>query len=998
MLSNLRANINNGRLALTIARRSMKRNRLQSMLIVLIIALPVIPGAFALTYFESQQPTVEERIVIELGQTQGKFQAQIAVSDTEIKNPKTSNVFQNPDDIWAFRGQLPDEKISSEQGTFRDPRSLDSVKGTWLSERYDIVAVKTETGLGNFNLVEGEPWNKAFEGMFEVTSGSVPKDESEVMVTNAALDRLGANLGDKLELPELQELRKIVGTIEDGRQISTISTIYALPGSISGVMPAQNLDGTAFYLVGNDPVNWQQVTGINTFGIGVLSRDVLLNPPDVSEVPLIAAGLSSSYGTDSGVALSQVASIAFLLPIVFVPVAILAGSAFSFGARRQVRTLAILSSLGARRRVLRFITVANGMWLGLLGGLVGAVVGLALAFILLPLLANGSRISYPGFHIPWLTLSITVISASFIGALASLIPAITASKVNVLETLRGVRLGALVKRRSGIGGVLVTAIGAAVTVVGGTLLSGYLREIELDGNQYDLAKLQLLQMMPVIGSIILVIGFLLITGWLLIAVRTIFRRFGVVANYSSNDLIYNRKRFQPVIASVIATSFVAATALGYVYTIQKSESENYVPRLAQNQIMVDPIWSTSVSDGRSGAPKPKEYYENAMSDGKTKLSTKLKIASAIAPIENAGIVSRHTPLSALGYEQDWETGLSTLGAEGNQPLLRVNPDLLCPWDPRSSDYEKYQALTSPSELPEKRAMEQDPKVRGCERNSYARETIFVGEAKDLATLLGEEPSAEAAAALNSGNAVSFQEGFRVSGKVYLDWYPSGTLSILNMKKYASGYDDELIKSLPDPQLTKTKILDAVYAPAVNRELSVMITPATADALGIDYKSALLIVNYLNPLTVAQTDQLNGDLNGAYQIDTGYPNDPEFIAWLILLIAGFFVIASTSIALGLAQIESRADQSTLGSIGAPRRFRSRVLALQAFILTSLGTILGSAAGYYLAYVVANLGQQITFKVALPQISLLVIGIPLLASLIFWLGTANRSTYRIRLALD
>ena len=150
--------------------------------------------------------------------------------------------------------------------------------------------------------------------------------------------------------------------------------------------------------------------------------------------------------------------------------------------------------------------------------------------------------------------------------------------------------------------------------------------------------------------------------------------------------------------------------------------------------------------------------------------------------------------------------------------------------------------------------------------------------------------------------------------------------------------------------------------------------------------------------MAQTDLLNADLYGGYALETGYPSNPELIAWIVFAICGFFVLAATGIALGLAQIEARADLSTLGSIGAPKRFRARVLELQALLLTGLGTALGSATGYYLSWSLMATGGENIFRVALPQILMLVIGLPVITALIFLIGTPSKSNYKVRLSVD
>lgn len=988
MPSPIVADLNSRLVALKIARRSMRRNIAQTLLIILVIALPIIPGAIALTVLESKQLTAKEQVEYELGHTQARVQAQVPVSSEEVASTG-GNVYQLPNQGTAFRWAPNEMPPTPASAKYWDPTQLKLANGEWLSERLDVVQVATASGIGNFALVEVEAWNPALNGVYKITSGKAPEGPTEVMVSAAALHRLNAKIGDTVRLTAKGETRTIVGTIQDSHRGDAISTIYAFPASISGIKPSEDLINTVFYLVSTSPLEWSTVIRYNHFGIGVLSQEVLLNPPPASAVPVIQAGFEDS--TVSPV-MSQLGTIAQLLPIAFVPIAILAGSAFAFGARRQARTLAVLSSLGSQKKYLRFITVANGIWLGLFGGAIGVALGVASSTLVLPAISDGSRMSYPGFHVPWLALVAVVIAATIIGALVSLIPAITASKLDVLNTLRGTRSGAKVKRRIGFGGVVTAAIGVATILIGSSLLAAYSKNAS-DMGEISPTTLQLLQMLPMAGAVILLVGLLMTTGWMLTLIRLIGRRFGASTNYASNDLIYNRKRYQPVIASVIATSFVAACALGLLYSIQKSGEDTYTYRLPSNQIETDPFGWFSDSSGGSTAGQPLSYYENLLEKSRVELSSFIRIASAVAPIKNAAVVAKHVPLSTLGYKVDPSTGLAQLGAEGNQPLIRINPEYLCPWENKSPLHDKFEKMP----LSEQNKLAVSAKYKFCHRYSSMRETIFVGDEADLNAALGHEAPASAVAALKAGHAVAFGKGYETGGQLTLDWYPSGSQLIFNAISNDPS-NKTFIDSLPKPVLAKTDVLEAVSVDAVNPDLTVMISRGEADRLGISTDSGVMFVNYLAPLTVAQTDQLNADLNGKYSIDTGYPANPELTAWLTLLIAGFFVIAATAIALGLAQIESRSDLATLGSVGAPRRFRARVLSFQALALTASGTILGSAAGLCLILPLMTVTYENMFRLALPQLLLLVFGVPVVAAVMFWIGTPSRTTYKARLSID
>jgi len=77
----------------------------------------------------------------------------------------------------------------------------------------------------------------------------------------------------------------------------------------------------------------------------------------------------------------------------------------------------------------------------------------------------------------------------------------------------------------------------------------------------------------------------------------------------------------------------------------------------------------------------------------------------------------------------------------------------------------------------------------------------------------------------------------------------------------------------------------------------------------------------------------------------------------------------------------------------------VVGGQALILTLLGTALGSTVGYFFAgSMVPSMAEGSRLAIPPLQTLVMVVGIPLLAATIFWVGVPKNSKYRQRLALD
>lgn len=984
MLNKTRANRNSRLLALTLARRSMKRNLLQSVLIILVIAMPVAAGAFGLVYQQSTKPNAVESVEFSLGKTQARLNAD------EFPG---LDVYQVPEEGTAFYYSNDGDWVEPDPELQRvDPRTVLSGY-EWIPESIQTTTVKTANGQGNLTLVEGEPWRAELEGRYFDLVGETPKNDQEIMVNTQALERLDVAIGETVTFVQTGESLKVVGTLESASASRTTAMVYARSGAVSGI--GVNHENYRFYAVGEKPVEWSQIIEINQQGVGVLSRDVLLNPPADSEVPLYQMGWMNSNGIMA--VLSQLMALVFLVPLVLLPVAVLAGSAFSFGARRQAKTLAVISSLGANAHLLRFVTVANGLWLGLLGGLLGVAIGTVAATIALPLMTNGSRLSYPALHLPYLLLAVAGLSGAIIGAIVSLIPAHTAAKVDVLSTLRGIRASANLQKKSGIGGLVTFAAGLSISLgamFGVQYLTNAIREMLIDPmSAYSIIPALLFAIAA--GSAVMIVGLLIGSGWLLILARALFKRLGTAANYATNDLIYNRKRYTSVIASVLATSFVGATVLTMFFSFSEFARETYRPYGEVNQLTYD-----AAAIGWSMGPlETVEAFEARFANRDAILDGVILAANGISPAKSAAVIQVHQQFSAL-------TTSLEIGAEGQQPYVAPNPRMLCPWMEGSAYFDEFQVLQNSQDWAAQSELTSRPELKDCDRLASPSGTFVVATPQEFRALMGGRVDDQAEAALASGGAVVFHPGLLENGKMKIQWFDSGVdTALFGQAPYGPdgmpllGKDGQPFE-LGEP--SKVAEVDAVVSKSNNYQLSKVISPQAAEKLGIEYAPWLAVVNFADKLGFAQTDALAATLPEGYMYEAGYQVDTEFIAWLIAGAVAFFILASTSIALGLAQIESRADQSTLGSIGAPKRFRANVLGGQALVLTGFGTILGSGIGVFLAWAITTAAAQTAgseiFHLPVAQTIAVVFGIPMVAGLLFWLGTPARSTFKARLSID
>ena len=148
-------------------------------------------------------------------------------------------------------------------------------------------------------------------------------------------------------------------------------------------------------------------------------------------------------------------------------VALLAGAAFTVGARQQQRALAIVASVGGDRRMLFRVVSFGGIILGMIGGTLGALLGVGASWVYMVISANGSAARYPGFHVEPLVLLGIIAFATVASWIAAAMPARAAARVDVVSTLRGSRRPPKATRRRPIVGIILVALGALITCGGG---------------------------------------------------------------------------------------------------------------------------------------------------------------------------------------------------------------------------------------------------------------------------------------------------------------------------------------------------------------------------------------------------------------------------------------------------------------------------------------------------------------------------------------------------
>ena len=953
-------------LALKIALRTSARSVGRSALIVAMVALPVTGlVGIAVVADSHYSPSTHDTITTQLGLNEARL--------TSI-TPSGSGLSQNPAHPELFdTAEFSSGQIVSPGDVLPTGTRILPLNNSW-------VTATTATGLASFSVREGPSWDPAFAGMYDVTEGRAPRSDGEVMVTASLLERLGKRVGGSVELVNSTTPSvKIVGVIDDNTQADSMEEFFARSGAVSGVNAFENPGTSTFYLP-DTTVDWKMIQDLNSSGITTLSRSVLLDPPP-------SDGSFPEF--------TALASIGSQLPLVLIfagfaafEVILLAGAAFTVTARQQQRTLATIASVGAPRRLLFRILTANGIVLGAIGGLVGVVIGIGGAAAIMALTADGSSTQYYGFHLPWLALLSAVVFAVLIGWVASLLPARATSRFNIVAALRGSRKPPTPNVRRPIAGLIVLLGGVALTLAGGALLAVFIEGATVMGSAHTLMWVPLVLL--IVGPILLQLGLILSGPLLLRVVARLLRNGNLGARLAARDAARNPGRAVPALAAIMTTVFVAV--FGMTMTAGSSESSrlNYgytspVGSVTVSLVQVDwnagPASSIPTPIDATGSAVPAvTFYEDTD-------AVKEAIRSSVGVDQVRVISAVPEPIdSGNGFISSASASASTENA--TIPLPTIPPQNLCPRDPRSPEF----STDSVDSIRAQRDERCQSYLRGLD---YQSRHLLVGDAADLALVLGREPSAEATRTLASGGAVSLYPDYVHNDRFEISWWTPQQI-------------ERMVKDQHPGVPARTESLTAVVDEPTNPiRFGAFISPATAKTLGLEYRNIMVMVSTTELPTTEQQDALRQamvtlpgqDASGGTvlyaNVEMGPPDFAGPFVWGLLALAALIAIASSAVAIGLARFDGRQDDATLGALGAGRNVRQNFAFWQALIIAGLGSLLGATTGLVPAWALSGTDQP--FAPPWLELGIVVLALPLLIAGGSWLLTTRRSVSARRMAI-
>ncbi|MFF8380397.1 FtsX-like permease family protein [Streptomyces sp. NPDC015661] len=869
------------RAAIRIARRDAWRSKGRSALVLAMIALPILGvSGLDLTYRSSELSPAE------------RVERTIGAADARFRDAQVGGVPIYQDPTGEMHTPAKDYENEPWPSGPTDVTKTVPAGSTVLTDTIGSAKLTTAHGLLMTEVRELKASDPIARGILTLLDGRFPEKNDEVVATSHFLETSGLSVGSTLSARNFDRPYRIVGSYELPDTLST-DQVNTLPGAFlapyakaveKAGLPAP--DVSVSYLVRKPGgFTWNTVKEINTKGVAVVSRAVLLDPPAASEVPLNQKDGWGGYESSAGADAAELASLATVVGLAMLEICLLAGPAFAVGARRSRRQLGLVGANGGARSHIRAIVLSGGLVIGVAAAVTGTVLALILTLLLQPVLEDTMGQRFGSFDVRPVELLGIALLAVLTGLLAAVVPAVTASRQTVLASLtgrRGIRRSSRVLPLIGLAALLV---GGAVALFG-SMVS---QQVTLVAAGSALAELGVVAMTPAL------VGLFGRTGrWLPLSPRLALR-----------DAVRNRGRTAPAVAAVLAA--VAGTVAVSTYMASREA-------------------------------QTRAEYEATLPYGVASAFVQEEGGRDVPAVRDA--IQRNFPVDVradVGRVSVGKPGCPSWGGAGcGRYEVVMPPANECPMYatvPGGGDpADKY----TPAER--RKMMTEDWRCKdSASSGMYVSDGgLVVGDAKLLQVLGVDDPAT--VKALADGRIVSFNRAL-----VEKD----GTVGIKQITDIAAA-DKASEQGRPAPGKVSALPAYLVPGGKKSYGVQALMTPATAKAAGLSTVPLGVYVSTDRMPDSEQRQKLDSDLaklgsNVELHLEEGFVNDNGIILLSLAIFAGLVTIGAAGIATGLAQADAEADLKTLAAVGAPPRVRRTLSGFQCGVVAAMGVLLGSAAG-------------------------------------------------------
>ena len=441
-------------------------------------------------------------------------------------------------------------------------------------------------------------------------------------------------------------------------QVALTSQVAALYNAHAGGIWRQG--GRARRVVGivENPGNLADAFALVTLGqAGAPGQVTVLfdaTPASVAAFRFPAGATVQTPPPSGGVSPSFIVLAAATLGLIFV--GLVAVASFTVLARRRLRALGMLGSLGAADRNIALVMTANGAIAGIAGAIAGALAGFAAWSGYRPQLETSAGHRIGVLHLPWPVIGTGMVLAVLTSILASRRPARAAARTSVHAALAGRPEPPKAAHQSALPGVILLLVGPALLFASG----GW-------GHNGGTATLETLG-----GMTATIIGGLLLAPFGLTALAALAGRAPVAVRLAVRDLSRYRARSAAAL-SAISFAVLLAVLIGILAAARYANPLDYTgPNLGANQLILYPP---------GYMPGPLAAGPSAQRDT-SRLPARLAAALGTRAILTLDSATRAGSRIVTPSGQDLGMATATLNQAGTQtnnysgPLYAATPTLL----------------------------------------------------------------------------------------------------------------------------------------------------------------------------------------------------------------------------------------------------------------------------------------------------------------------------------
>ncbi|HUY49907.1 MAG TPA: FtsX-like permease family protein [Streptosporangiaceae bacterium] len=399
--------------------------------------------------------------------------------------------------------------------------------------RVDVIENQTIAIPGSINTYDLRAQNSRGpfgQPMLSLVSGHYPTGPGQVAVTDGVAATFNLKIGDVWH--QGGQARRVVGIVQNPQ---SLLDEFAL------VVPGQVRAPT-------------QVT-------------VLFDAPGVNPTSL-GPNVQTPSSASSGNAFNPETIVLGLATVAMLLIALVAVGGFTVLAQRRLRSLGMLSSLGATDKHIRLVVRANGVVVGVVGTVIGAALGLAAWLAYRPRAEASAHHVIGAFQLPWAVIAAAMVLAVVATFFAASRPARSITRAPIVTALSGRPAPPKRVHRSAVPGVVLLVIAA--------LLFWYTGKSTGGGGAPEL----------VLGFVALIAAVILLSPLFLATLARFGRRTPIAVRLALRDLARYRARSGSALAAISLGVLIAV--LVCVLSAQRYGNVlDYAgPNLASNQLIV----------------------------------------------------------------------------------------------------------------------------------------------------------------------------------------------------------------------------------------------------------------------------------------------------------------------------------------------------------------------------------------------------------------------------